>query len=192
MKRTFIAVPVAAGEILKGLMNSLRQQLPDEDIKWVAAENLHVTLKFLGDTPEEAIPQIIVRLEEVAAAFPPASGWLRGVDFFSVQRQPSVLFTRLEELPALELIARQLETALEPLGFLPETRRFRAHLTLARIRQLRNKERFFRVVRPLKELEIQPVPVNEVLFYESFLRSQGPVYKPLKRVVLTGNWPAGQ
>lgn len=192
MKRTFIAVPVAAGEVLKVLMNSLRQQLPDEAIKWVATENFHVTLKFLGDTPEEVIPQIIARLEELAAAFPPASGRLCGVDFFSVQRQPSVLFTRLEGLPELERMARQLETALEPLGFSPETRRFRAHLTLARIRQLRDKNHFFRIVRPLKELEIQPVRVNEVLFYESFLRPQGPVYKLLKRVVLTGSRPAGQ
>jgi 2'-5' RNA ligase len=179
MKRIFIAIPVAPSEFLLKILRELQTQLTGEAIKWVEPENLHLTLKFLGDTHEKQLPAIHEKLKGIAASFPKMNGTLTGLDFFSIKRNPSVLFSKVNEIPGLKEMAEAVDMTLQGEGFPPEQRPFRPHLTLARIKTLRNTSKFTGVAGQYHTVEIQPFVAEKMVLYESILRQEGPLYKPL-------------
>ncbi len=101
MKRTFIAVPVEASENLRLITTRLKQEFKRDAIKWVEPEIMHITLKFLGDTPEEMIKPISEKLEMISEKFHVLTGRMESLDTFSNRGKPAVLFTRLIDLPIL-------------------------------------------------------------------------------------------
>ncbi|HPI35599.1 MAG: RNA 2',3'-cyclic phosphodiesterase [Prolixibacteraceae bacterium] len=185
MKRTFIAIPVAVSSEFYNFLSLLKEQLKGEAINWVDPSNLHLTVKFLGDTPDHLIAPVARLLGNTVSGFSQEQGWLRGLDYFSYKGNPSVLFARLEGLLLPEKIAAVLDAGLEELGFPMETRKFNAHLTLARIKFQKDKRGFSRLTDQYKEREIQPVSLEKVVFFESLLFPDGPVYKPITIVPLT-------
>jgi RNA 2',3'-cyclic 3'-phosphodiesterase len=184
MKRTFIALPVEASGELISLTESLKTKLMGEDIKWADPGNLHITLKFLGNTSDRQLQEVTGKLETVGTLFRKGEGKMAGLDFFTYQGNPSVLFTRLTGLPELEAMFLQIDRELEAIGFPLEKRPFRPHLTLARIKGIRDKNRFVNLVKSVGSAEIQPVGMENIVFYESILRPQGPLYIPLKTILL--------
>jgi len=184
MKRTFIAVPVEASENLRNIIIRLKQKFKGEVIKWVDPEIMHITLKFLGDTPEEMIVPISGKIELIAEEFRVCAGKMTGLDTFSNRGKPAVLFTRLADLPILEQLAATIDEELKILGFQPESRAFKPHLTLARIKYLYNTRNFISLIKSISDSEIQPVSIEKIIFFESVLLPSGPLYKPLKTVSL--------
>jgi len=183
MKRTFIAVPFETPPALSLLINELKRKLKDDIIRWSDGENLHVTLKFLGDTPEEQIISISEILEHLPSAFKKIKGSLNGVQFFSNRGNPSVIYGRLEGMPEIGHLAAWIEKELDPFGFSAEERPFNAHLTLGRIKYPGDKRAFSEVISAYHDYEIIPLIADRLVFFESILRPQGPVYKPLKTVL---------
>ena len=179
MKRTFIAIPVAPSEFLLNILREFQTQLAGEAIKWIEPENLHLTLKFLGDTHEKQIPAIHEKMNGIGASFRKMKGNLTGLDYFSFKGNPSVLFSKINGMPGLKEMAEAVDITLQREGFLPEQRPFRPHLTIARIKTLRNNRKFSGMVGQYRTTEIQPFVAEKMVLYESILRPEGPIYIPL-------------
>lgn len=190
MVRSFLAIdlsPEARGLIASHLKKWRR--LPCR-IKWVAPENLHITLKFLGDVSEAAIPLIQEALKGAVTPLEPMDLNLSGTGAFPVAAKARVLWVGISDSPALSRLASAVESALEPLGFEPESRPFHPHVTVGRI-----KERFsvYKKVHPFFDTEISGLGfhVSEAVLYRSDLTPGGPVYSPICRFPLNGRSAEG-
>jgi RNA 2',3'-cyclic 3'-phosphodiesterase len=179
MKRLFIAIPVIPEQALLDIIARLKTSLIAEQINWVAPKNLHFTLQFLGDTPEDQIPALSALIRETSLQFKKTAGMLTGIDYFTRQGNPQVLFTKLENMPAMGEMASEIQKKMKQQGFTPDFREFKPHLTLGRIRYLRNKQGFYQLAATYKEYQIQPFVATEIILFESILRSEGPIYRPL-------------
>jgi 2'-5' RNA ligase len=102
-------------------------------VRWVAAENVHLTLKFLGEVDEALVPEIEEALAAAAGEARPFALALRGGGCFPNARSPRVIWVGVSEgAEEASRLAAEMERALGPLGFAPEKRRFRPHLTIGR------------------------------------------------------------
>lgn len=137
-RRLFIAVPLPAEavEAVAGVVDSVRAMpLPNgsRDVRWVRLDGLHLTLRFLGPTPEDRIGQTSAAMASVAARTSPSMGQLAGSGVFPPSGRPRTLWIGVVDgAAALGQMSRDLAFALESAGWPPDGRPFRAHLTLAR------------------------------------------------------------
>jgi RNA 2',3'-cyclic 3'-phosphodiesterase len=184
MRRLFIAVPVIPEKELLDITAHLKSLFQHENIHWVIAANLHLTLKFLGDTPEDMILPIITALDDIIPDFTAAEGMLTGIGYFSQHGEPRIIYAELKGLPTLSGLAKEIQQAMEKLGFQPDLRQYKPHLTLARIKYIRSKQPFHNTIHALRDKEIQKIKTGEVILYESILRPSGPAYHPLHRWIL--------
>lgn len=133
-KRLFIALNLSAE--LRGALHdataTLRAAVSRQG-RWVAPDNLHLTLKFLGDCPVSQIARIEESLAGAASASAPARLGIAGVGAFPNIRRPRVVWIGVEPDPKLELLQHDVETACAALGYQMEGRPFRPHITLGRI-----------------------------------------------------------
>jgi len=136
--RTFIAIPLPHPvlEELAALQRQLERQCPPRSVRWVRAEGIHLTLKFLGDTPTEKLPDIKQALAVVARHAPVCAFTVEGLGCFPNPRRPRVVWVGVQE-PTGRLAALQdaVEEAMAPLGYPPEGRGFTPHLTLGRVQR---------------------------------------------------------
>lgn len=184
MKRIFIALKIEAGENLLTMISSFRARLNMEQIKWTDTANIHITLAFLGDTEENVIKAIISMLEEKCDGFGQFELVLKGSGYFRSIADPRIIWTGIEPSEKLVQLNSLIINGLKNLNIKIEDRPFKPHLTIGRIKQLNDRESFLDVTEEFKDYEIQLVPVNEVILYESILLPSGPVYKTLVKVSL--------
>ncbi len=138
--RTFVAVKVAGLPELLAVLKSLAA------MRWpvvaVPPDKLHVTLKFLGETPLEMCDDIQRQIVQAVSGQPPILLRVESLGAFPTTARPSVVWAGLVDAEPLVAIAKRLETLLEPLGFANESRPFHPHLTLARIKGRPPRELF--------------------------------------------------
>ena len=103
-------------------------------LAWVSEPRLHLTLKFLGEQPEEAVEPIASAMREVAAKQRTIAVELGGVGAFPNFQRPRVVWMGVTPAPKLELLHHDVECATSELGFELDGRPFRPHLTLARVK----------------------------------------------------------
>ncbi|ULL14223.1 RNA 2',3'-cyclic phosphodiesterase [Paenibacillus sp. H1-7] len=131
--RLFIAIPVGGAQrtALQQLGNTLQSALPFS--KWVHPHDLHLTLKFLGDTDPVTAKRVREKLREITAGSQPFSLGLNELGTFGRPSSPSILWMGVRgDMNALAALHAKVETAVAPLGFAPEDRPFRPHITMAR------------------------------------------------------------
>jgi RNA 2',3'-cyclic 3'-phosphodiesterase len=183
--RAFIAVEIDPKVIdkISAAINQLKSRVPG--VHWVAATNFHLTLKFLGDVEEAQINQIAATLEEQFHPFPRFTINAKGLGVFPDFRRPKILWVGLAGIELSSLVSR-LESALEPLGFAPETRSFTPHLTIGRWRQT---ERVSKTLEPVleswKDYQFGVTNTDEVILFQSKLTPKGAIHTKLKTVTLT-------
>jgi len=136
--RAFIAIPLPGSLLdrLVDLQRKLERRIPDRSVRWVRPEGIHLTLKFLGDTSAEKLPDIKQALAAVARHAPACSFAAGGLGCFPNTRRPRVVWVGVQE-PTGRLVALQeaIEEVMAPLGYAPERRGFAPHLTLGRVRR---------------------------------------------------------
>lgn len=185
MKRLFIAVPVNKEnkEFVKRLLDELRSLSLDAKIERI--ENVHLTLKFLGDTEESKIEVISQKLSEIAKAHQEFIAEFRGFGFFPNAKNPRVLWLGINE-PEQKIIKLQsdIERAMEQLGYAREKKPFEAHLTLARIKSSKNIIKLIEDITKLSGIIFEPVKVNHFILYESILKPTGAEYYSLREFYL--------
>jgi 2'-5' RNA ligase len=134
--RAFIAVelPDDVKETVAMIIKRLRPA-QYRYVKWVAPSGTHLTIKFLGNTSTDQLPQITDIMKTAARKVPPIELRLGGLGMFPNEQRPRVIWVALEgNTEPLATMQREIEKALEPLGFAPENRAFTPHLTLGRVR----------------------------------------------------------
>jgi 2'-5' RNA ligase len=184
MKRIFTAVKVIPETTLLGMISSLREGLKNEDIRWVDQDNIHITLAFPGNTGEEKIIEISKVLEKKCEGFGRFEIKIKGAGVFRNLSDPRVIWTGIEPSEKLDQLNILIKSSLTEVGVRLEDRQFRPHLTLGRIKNLKPVNLLGKLIDKFKESDLQIVPVNEVVLYESILRMQGPLYKPLEKYKL--------
>lgn len=184
--RAFLGVPVSDSvrAVLVERVASLSSRPRGRAVRWVRPEGYHVTLRFLGEIDGERVPALaraVAAEVEGCARFALGLGALR---LFPSSRRPRVIVADLRPAAPLAALARRVECGVVACGFPPDARRFRAHLTLGRIRD-RVHPRL-----PEEALQTRPFEVTEVVLYRSELRSDGARYAPVERIPLAGPEPA--
>jgi RNA 2',3'-cyclic 3'-phosphodiesterase len=179
--RLFVAVEIAPEirDRLTGLVAQLRPSLASAS--WVRPEGLHITLKFLGNVPDEKLGAIKSALHSVKAA--PFLLAITNVGVFPNPRSPRVLWAGIESGPELAALARKVEDALNPLGFEREKRAFSPHVTLARFKNGKAKPKLDAVLSAMPEagraLAFGTMAAAQFHLYESKLSPQGARYSKL-------------
>lgn len=132
--RLFAAIPMPepARQALLGLLETLgRTGWP---VRWVGEGNLHLTIKFYGDVPEHDLERVSSHLTEAVHGTPVLPLHLGGVDAFPALRRPRVIWAAVDGPPALELMQHRIEQRAAQVGFPPEGKPFRPHVTLGRVK----------------------------------------------------------
>ncbi len=185
--RLFVAIelPEQVRAALAELQARLRRHGLD-GLRWVRPEGIHLTLKFLGETPKDRVPEIAAALDAAGKGIAPHELALGALGTFGSRNSPRVVWVDLNgDIEVLLRLQRQVDRALEAIGFPRETRPFSPHLTLARI----PPEISGKVAGPLKETPRVKVPpaaihVRELSLILSKLGAGGAVYTRLEAVPL--------
>jgi len=174
--RLFIAIdiPEDLKEKLARVIGGLKKC--DLDAKWVNPSNIHITLKFLGETRGEQLEKIKAIISETAGNFAKLEIAAGNFGFFPNEISPKVLFISTNNDETLKNISLRLEDKVEGLGF-PKENRFKSHLTLARFRGRKNIDRLKEEIKKIT-LEAK-FAVCEIILFKSTLESSGPVYEKI-------------
>ena len=180
MVRLFVAleIPAAVRENLAALINDLRA--PDASssknkARWVRPENLHVTLKFIGNVDAGKMDPIREALAEVCSSSS-VELHFRGLGFFPNEKRPRVLWAGIEASPNLAPLAASVDARLEKLGIPRETREFSPHLTIARFDPPGISETLRAAAQEHAAREFGAVRTGEFHLFESKTRPAGAEY----------------
>jgi 2'-5' RNA ligase len=179
MKRIFIAVKVEPGAELIRMISTVKALLGAEYIKWVDPANIHITLAFLGDTEEKRIKNLSNMLKESCRGFREFDFLLAGTGVYKNYRDPRVIWVGIKSQEMLSGLYDKIAEGLIDTGFAIEVRQFRPHLTLGRVKSIKDTENLKKVLEKYRDTEFQKVDVKEVFLYESILLQTGPIYKSL-------------
>jgi len=156
-------------------------------VSWVAPGNLHITMKFLGETSRDRLDAVREALAEVAARFSPFAMEAEGGGAFPGTRNPRVLWAGLREpLELVRELQQNMENALSGAGFPREDRPFHPHITVGRARGVLPPAWGDRFVRALSGRRFGEVPVPKITLYESRLSPGGAVYTVVRDFPLSG------
>ena len=154
-------------------------------IRWVRSINWHLTLKFLGDTPEPLVQQIIQVVEEAAKACAPFTLILNGTGAFPAPHRPRILWAGLkDQTGSLEGLNRHIQNGLAPLGIPEERKAFHPHITIARIKKPGPGIRRFADYFLADDIGDLSFTVSSVTLYRSVLKPGGAEYTVLHRADL--------
>ena len=178
--RTFVAVELEPG-LRRPLIKLLRDVLPaDREVRWCSEQQLHITLKFLGEVRDAQIAQVCAAAGRASAQVEPFALRIKGLGCFPAPRNPRVLWCGAEDLT--EGCRRWVEAAdplFTELGFPPESRAFTPHITLGRSRSTAGGRVFQQVLETVPPPETEQMIVAQVVVFESRLLPGGAQYKPL-------------
>jgi len=150
-------------------------------LKQVKPQNIHLTLRFLGDISPAMIDAIYEEMKQVS--FTPFTIELRGLGAFPKLTYPRVVWAGIRKgADELTDVFEQLEPRLRGLGFKPDTKGFSPHLTIARVRTGRNKAQLIKLVQELEDYEFGAVKAECLRVKKSDLTPRGPIYTTLKEV----------
>jgi len=168
--RCFLALDIPDEAKIK--INRVGEQMSIFGIKSAKPENLHYTIKFLGDISEETVNEVKMKVREVVSGFQPFTLNIKNIGVF-----PNLSNIRIIWLGGPELY--QLQKAIDEgfSGLFKKEREIVPHLTIARVRFLENKEKLVNFLEENKEVNIGSFEVNEIKLKKSVLTSSGPLYE---------------
>jgi 2'-5' RNA ligase len=200
--RAFISVDIGALPEIVNILDNLKDT--NADLKLVEPENVHLTLKFLGEIDEKMVDEIAGVMEKSVKDVSPFSIKLRGVGVFPSMNYMRVLWVGLKDAEKLGIIAEGLENELSNLGFKKEKRRFSPHVTIGRVNSSgktkgfskdarkmplafsvaspRNKEILQNFLKENREKDFGEIDVKSIRLKKSVLTSKGPEYSTVKEV----------
>ncbi len=180
-RRSFFAIelPPEVRAAVVGAVDAMREAL-SAPVRWLPEENLHLTLKFLGEIREDAIPKLLARAASRLLVERPFQVELAGPGAFPNARSARVLWLGVGAGSGeLARLARKLEAAGRAVGGERDRSPFRAHLTVGRLPEPRAV-----AIERLPAPDSPGFSVEEVVLYESRLSSSGATYSPLARLPL--------
>ena len=154
-------------------------------LRWVRPQNLHLTLKFLGDIPTAIVDDVGHALRHASRGAAPLALTVQGMGAFPSIRRARVLWIGLGgQIEELELLYSRIEDELANLGLAREKRGFKAHLTLARIKEPVAPQQLSAAVQEVGSYAPRSFWGRQLILYKSDLRPQGAVYTPMVEIYL--------
>jgi 2'-5' RNA ligase len=188
-QRIFIAIdpPPDWREFLREAQSNIKRRLADSQIKWTDAEQIHITLRFLGYILRDEVPLVEKTVTEACAGSNRFILRCSSLGCFPRSSSPRVLWIGIEDVEnALAPLEKKIVQATKAIGKEPEDRPFHPHLTLARIKQMRSGQRkeLAKIIESQKVTLESPWQVNDVLVMESKLSPHGARYEVRSRIAL--------
>jgi 2'-5' RNA ligase len=174
--RLFIGIPPAKSveNHLESILARLRPK--SRDVKWVPAENIHLTLKFLGTIEESMVISITDVLQKASGNYRTFTLTLSGVGVFPNVRSPRVVWVGMNESSVLTELQADIEDGLASLGFEREKRKYTAHLTLGRFKSSRGKSILKEKIETYRERVTGSFDVGTISLMKSDLGPSGAKY----------------
>jgi len=178
--RVFIAISLP-DSILRAIGNAQdRFRRSGFDIRWVRREGIHLTLKFLGEVDRPDLEKVPDAMERACMGFSCFSLQGAGVGVFPDLKRPRVIWTGISgDAEILKNLHAKLDSELKGVGFPKETRPFKGHLTLGRVKGPLDKAKFRSALEDLSDFATESFLVDSLVLYQSTLRPQGAVYTRL-------------
>lgn len=183
--RSFVAIelPDRVRESLAALRERLRKS--GAAASWVREENMHLTLRFLGDVAQPDLDRLSEVLGERLPAFSPLMLRIQNLGAFPNPRRPSVVWVGVEMVTgSLMDVQESIEAAARAIGVPPDDKPFHPHITLARIRDTRRLGALFEEMAAAKEACAGEFTASRVALFSSTLTPRGPVYRRLREYSL--------
>jgi 2'-5' RNA ligase len=183
--RCFIAIeiPRFIQERLAHIQDTLKKQI--SQVSWVKSDNIHMTLKFIGEVEQNQLSVIEPAIEQVTQRYPPFALKVGGIGAFPNLKRPRVIWVGVKvggtEVSAL---ARGINLELNQHGYPFDEGTFHSHLTLARIKNRIDLRPFVDIFRQYNEIENASMTVNEIALVRSQLHPKGAIYTILKSYAL--------
>jgi len=180
MKRLFIATPIItlSPEIQQSIAD-LRFRLRHDDIVWVRPDLCHLTLRFLGATPPQQVPEIKNVIADTCADFKPIKLIVNKTGVFGSRYRPEAVWLGFEDFSPFKALFERLEPRLRAIGFAPNYGNFVPHITLCRVKRLHDKRKFWDSVELFPKSFSLELEIGTLNLYQSFLHKDGPEYKVL-------------
>jgi len=179
MPRIFIGIKIKVQRKIIEIGDELRHQLKNSNITWMDPANLHLTLKFLGEIEPFYLNSISALIEDTQLRYCAFKLKIGRLNYFGTELQPRVILFEIEHNPILTSLQKSIDESLAALGFEMEHKKYNPHLTLGRIKHLKDLVAFKASLEKNKFYE-EVIDVKEFQLFESILRKEGPVYKELK------------
>ncbi len=180
--RTFIAVEIGPMDELVKYEDDITST--GAEVKLVEPENIHITLKFLGDTPEKMVNDILEIIRESCSGIKPFKLEFQDVGAFPNTNYIKILWVGMKDHEPLEGLAKDLNSKLIKLGFPAEKRGFKPHITLGRVKSRKNKQALKELVIKNKDRNFGVLNVGSVCLKKSVLSPSGPTYSTLDKIEL--------
>ncbi len=178
--RAFIGIDLP--KEVKDYLYDLEKELNKLPIKckFVAKKNLHITIKFMKDLKENELNNIKEKLKEIK--YPEFKVSLRSLDFFPKRNNAKVIWISLENENKLIELQQKIDSELLNL-YNSNKQEFKSHITLGRIKLIKNKEKFNKLINNIKIKDIK-FKIDSFQLFESTLTKDGPLYKMIKKYKL--------
>jgi 2'-5' RNA ligase len=178
--RAFISVDIGALPGIVTILDDLKKT--DADLRLVKPENVHLTLKFLGDIDEKMVDRIAGIMEKSVKDISPFRIKLRGVGVFPSMNYMRVVWIGVENAEKVGVIAEKLENELSNLGFKREKRKFSPHVTVGRVKSPKNKDVLQNFLKENVDKEFGELDVKCIRLKKSVLTPKGPEYFTVKEM----------
>lgn len=177
--RRFIAIdmPEDVKASISGVIEKIDQK--SKGIRWVSAQHIHLTLKFLGDVKDELIQDIEKGLSSACMNHAPFNINIRGAGAFPNFKYPNVLWIGIDQSEELKGLYEDIEESMSDLGFEKEDRKFFPHLTIGRVKDRKGIEPIMEGLYTLKDAFFGSLEVKEVLLMRSILKPAGAEYSKI-------------
>ncbi|AWV89021.1 RNA 2',3'-cyclic phosphodiesterase [Bradymonas sediminis] len=193
MRRLFVALDLAIG-VVEELLNIQEEfhayldangDLPQTRMRWTHPENIHLTLKFLGDTDDALVSRLSDTISGLVKPLFPFEVETKGLGFFPAPELPRIFWCGFapESAEVLALLQQAIERDLGELGFEPNERAFHPHITLGRVKSRANPN-FAKFAQKYENKSFGKSYVKDFVLYESILTPKGPVYQVVERFTL--------
>ena len=185
--RTFIAVELTE-DVRRALRDvQARLRAGGADVKWVEEENLHLTVKFLGEVQDERLPDVIAATRLAVASLTTFSVSIGGVGTFPSLTRPRVVWVGLQSgSEPFKTLMERVETAMDGIGFPREGRAPHPHVTIGRARDPRRLKRLPELLKAESPETLGAITVEKLTIMASVLSPKGPRYTPIEYVEMKG------
>jgi RNA 2',3'-cyclic 3'-phosphodiesterase len=180
--RGFIAVDIDVFPKLLEFEKEIKET--GANVKLVEPENVHITLKFLGDTNESQIDEIDKIIKDAVKEIDPFNIQLKGTGVFPNQNYIKIIWVGIKQGEPIGVIASKIDEQLSKMGFKKEKRGFSPHLTIARVKSAKGKDEILHVIEKYGDVQFVDIRVDSIKLKKSDLTPKGPIYTTLMDVKL--------
>lgn len=184
MKRLFIAVDIELSEDFRALTQQLQFELRNDTIVWVKSGLQHLTLRFLGETPDAKIEPLVNAISNVANSTHHFELQLDKMGVFGTKYSPETLWYGFSEFSLFKNLFEKLEKELVQIGFQENYGNFVPHITVGRIKKIDRKKSFWEIIESSQPSFYQAIQVKNLKLIQSKLTNDGPIYKTLFDFIL--------